>query len=120
MTTHKTLTFDGRDFVLLFDDLIPPLNDEERSALKESIRQHGVLEAVKITPDDAVIDGGNRLRLAKELGLTLSRVPLVEVPASTKTAETLAVQLNSVRRQWTAERRILVAHRLRKRGYPLS
>src|SRR5262249_38288470 len=47
--------------------LLPPLTPEERAALKESIRQHGVMMQIEKDEHGNVLDGHHRLELVEEL-----------------------------------------------------
>lgn len=115
MEHNHTVEFDGRVFTLSYVELIPRHTTEELEALKASIQQHGILDPVKHTPDDVVVDGATRLQLAKELGLSLSDVPLKEV--SSESADDLAVQLAFAHRAGTRERRKILVFRLRQLGW---
>jgi hypothetical protein len=117
---ETVMEYDGRFFTLRYLTLVPPQTEDVLAALKKSIREHGVLDAVKITHDDIVIDGTTRLRLAKKNGIPLKDVPLIEMQLSDEDATVLAVSLNSVRRQLTKEHRVLMAHRLRRRSLTLA
>jgi hypothetical protein len=46
-----------------FKNLLPPLSREEFSALRASIKDHGVLDPVVMDEHDAVLDGHNRLEI---------------------------------------------------------
>jgi hypothetical protein len=46
-----------------FKNLLPPLSREELTALRASIKDHGVLDAVVTDEHDAVLDGHNRLTI---------------------------------------------------------
>jgi len=48
------------------------------SSLKESLRQHGLLNPVAITPDNVLIAGHRRLEAAKELGWNTISVRIVD------------------------------------------
>jgi N6-adenosine-specific RNA methylase IME4 len=50
--------------------LLRPLTPSEYQALKESIRENGLLEKIKITPDGTVLDGHHRLKACQELNIT--------------------------------------------------
>jgi ParB-like chromosome segregation protein Spo0J len=117
---ETVLEYDGRYFTLRYADLFPKQTDEELAALDESIKKHGVLDGVKHTPDDIVIDGGTRLQRAKKLGIPLKDVPLIEMQLSDDEALEAAVFLNAARRQLTKEHRVLLAHRLRRRGMTIA
>src|SRR5262249_23792420 len=114
---HPTIEYEGRTFTLSYVELIPRHTDEELESLKLSIQQFGILDPVKHTPDDVIVDGATRLILAHNLGIPLSQVPMKEV--SSETADDLAVQLAFAHRAGTRERRVILAHRLRQLGWSL-
>jgi hypothetical protein len=123
MQEDRVLEYDGREFLMPYIDLVPGHTDDELARLRESIRMHGVLKGIQVTPDDVVVNGHTRLRIARELGIPLANVPFEELQVGTEAAMLLAVQLNTVPaigRQWTRERRIVMAHRLRKRNWTLA
>ena len=49
---------------------LPPLKPEIREALKESIRESGVLVAVEKDEAGNILDGHHRLEICEELGIT--------------------------------------------------
>jgi ParB/RepB/Spo0J family partition protein len=51
-------------------NLFRPLSDKEHARLVEDIRAHGVLQPIEITADGTIIDGHERVRAARALGLT--------------------------------------------------
>jgi hypothetical protein len=57
------------NLVLLFPDLLRPLDEAERDGLEASIQQNGILAPVVVDEDNAVIDGGHRLGIARRLGM---------------------------------------------------
>lgn len=102
----------NRTFTILFPDLLRPLNDTELVALRKSIRKNGVVCPVIVDEEDGVIDGGNRLRIAKEVGLqnVLARL---ERNLTDEGKIALALELNDARRHLTpAERRKLKEDRV--------
>lgn len=50
-------------------EMFPLMDHDEYIALKDSIRANGLYQKVKITPDDLVLDGRNRMRACTELGI---------------------------------------------------
>lgn len=52
-----------------------PQTEAERAALRASIQAHGILDPIKVTPDMVVLDGHNRLAVARELGIPELTVP---------------------------------------------
>lgn len=57
--------------------LLPGLAEGEFAALRQGIREHGILVPLEVTPEGMVLDGRHRLRLAIELGLAHVPVRLV-------------------------------------------
>jgi hypothetical protein len=90
--------------------MLPALTDEEYAALKEDIREHGILYPVIVDEDWKILDGVHRVRIAGELG--------IEPPVSRHEGLTeqrklhLAVGLNTRRRHMDAERRRELVRRL--------
>lgn len=106
----------GKDtFTILFPDLLRPLSDAERRGLKESIeRREEVAVQVVVDEDFGVIDGGNRLTIAAEVGLDHVNY---EMRTSLTLAEkrALALELNEHRRHLSAdEQQALRQERIRK------
>lgn len=52
-----------------WSNILPPLNASQFEQLKESIRQHGVMEDILVSKDGYVIDGCHRIKACKELGI---------------------------------------------------
>lgn len=50
--------------------LLPPLSDDDRVALKASIERHGVLVPVEYDEAGAILDGHHRVDICTELGIT--------------------------------------------------
>ena len=49
-----------------FENLIPPLTDDEFKTLEASIIKDGVRESIIITADNVIIDGHNRYKICKK------------------------------------------------------
>jgi ParB-like chromosome segregation protein Spo0J len=105
-----------QSFTLLFPDLLRPLSADERGRLRDSIEARGkVVVPVVVDEDDGVIDGGNRVILAAELGL--AEVPVDVHPGLTHGQKRdLALSLNEDRRHLSAGDRQELALRLRQEG----
>jgi ParB-like chromosome segregation protein Spo0J len=56
---------------------IPPLNDTDRANLKRSIEEQGILQPVVVDEEGYVLDGHNRVEIARELGVLDSQIPTV-------------------------------------------
>jgi ParB-like chromosome segregation protein Spo0J len=67
---RSTRDLDGLAAHRLQSALFRPLSDQEHARLVEDIRTHGVLQPIEITADDTIIDGHERVRAARALGLT--------------------------------------------------
>ncbi|MGK7937616.1 MAG: ParB/RepB/Spo0J family partition protein [Xenococcaceae cyanobacterium] len=85
--------------LLSIDEIVLPksqvrhyFNQEKLEQLAESIKQHGVLEPILITPKNELIAGERRLRAAKMTGLTQLPVKILDVSPSE--AKTLAIVEN--------------------------
>lgn len=70
----------------------PWMNQADQTALDESIREHGILQALLITADDEIVDGRHRWRSARHLGLT--EVPCTLVSADDANSIILATILD--------------------------
>lgn len=93
--------------------LLPPLSEEEYEALKESIREKGVLVAVEVDEFGVVLDGHHRVQIATELG--------IEYPTNVRSGldeaakRSLARTLNTQRRHLSqAQKRMVIADELRE------
>src|SRR4051812_39572096 len=58
-------------------DLVPPMGENEYGALRASIEQRGLQTPIDIDAGGTVLDGHQRLRAARELGLEQVPVRLV-------------------------------------------
>lgn len=114
MAQAPTVKIGRRTFTLLFHDLLRPLTESERQALKNSIREYGIRVPVMVDEDDGVIDGANRLQIAAELGLDDVPVDVQRaLPHEWKVG--MAHDLNDARRHLTpAERRKLKEQRVER------
>ncbi len=109
-----TLTVAGIDYTLPFADLLPALPDGELDALRDDIRERGIVVPIVIDEHHNVIDGANRLRIAAELGLR--NLPVDIRPGlSRPEKEELAEDLNLHRRHLTREQlREVIGSRLKR------
>lgn len=85
-------------------ELFPRLEGEEFAALVADIRQHGLLETIKLL-DGRIVDGRNRYLACMELGIE----PRTEVLASTVDPFDYAFSQNFHRRHLTTEQRAAIA-----------
>lgn len=51
-----------------FRDLLPPLTSEEYEGLRQALKQHGCLDAIKVW-GDTIVDGHNRYKICNEEGI---------------------------------------------------
>jgi hypothetical protein len=96
--TTKTVTA-GRDSY----KFMPPLSMEEETGLRESIREHGVLQPVLADEHGVIIDGYNRARLAEELGVKFQQKIVRGLSEDAKTD--LAFRQNMARRNLTSQQK---------------
>lgn len=108
----QTVRVGAQEFLTPFAHLLPGLAADELEALREDVRERGIVVPVLLDETGAVLDGHHRLRVAAELGL--EAVPF-EVRAGLDDAEreALAYGLNLHRRHLTPE----VLRALRARGW---
>jgi len=93
---------------------MPPLSEDQLTALREDIAKNGVLVPVTVDQHGRVLDGHNRSAIADELGIDYPTV-VVEV-ADDEAAMDLAVTLNGARRHLNQEqKRALIEHELIRR-----
>ncbi len=83
-------------YTVLFPELVRQLRPAERAAMRESIKAHGVQDSVHVDERDGIIDGANRLRLASELGQSVTRI--VHMGLNEAQKRKLALSLNLDRR----------------------
>jgi len=93
---------------------LPPLSDDERKALRESIETFGVLHQVVTDEDGTIIDGHHRAEVAAELGIEYSTTVLPGLSEEEKIETALTLNLGR-RHLDLEEKRVLVAD-LRERG----
>lgn len=99
----KTITIDGATFTCTLSERFRRHTADEIDVMRESIREHGVREPVKIyhdtdlNLDGCVLDGEGRLGLSAELGLEPRSKHLGKL--STEAAYELAKVYNDARRQ---------------------
>jgi N6-adenosine-specific RNA methylase IME4 len=112
--SSPTVTVGGITYQLPFEDLLPALADDDLKALRDDIRERGIVVPIVIDEHHNVIDGANRLRIAAELGLRNLPVdirPGLFLPDK----EQLAEDLNLHRRHLTREQlRDAIARHLKR------
>ncbi len=99
-----------------FYSAVRPLTPEERKALKDDIKLHGVLTPIIVDQHDHIIDGFHRDEIAKELGL---RCPVIVHKGTDEQHRAMALSLNVARRQLTAAQRRDMAIEMKKAGKSL-
>lgn len=87
--------------------LLPPLSDEEYTALKDDIKEHGILIPIELDEHGYILDGHHRLRAWHELRNEGIKVPdyerLVRVGLSEEEKRNHIRVLNIVRRHLTKQ-----------------
>jgi hypothetical protein len=109
----------GREAVSEQYQLLPPLTDEEYGALKEDIRQNGIIVPVIVDENGVVLDGHHRVKIAKELGITDYDVKIRRYEDEDGKIED-AIKLNLARRQLSRDQKQSLAADLRARGWTLE
>ena len=94
---------------------LPSLNLDEYEALRESIRENGVIESILVDEEGNVIDGHHRLKVCEELGIKCPRRALMGLSDEQK--QDLSLELNLHRRQLTKEQKKEIAANLREQGW---
>lgn len=88
-----------KTYRVLFPDLLRPLNERERIALKKSINRRGIQSPVIVDENDDIIDGANRASVAAEL--KIDTLPTKRIGRGNMTDDEkaqLCVDLNAARR----------------------
>lgn len=73
--------------------LLPPLPDELRAALKADIAARGVMVPVEVDEDGVVLDGHHRAEIAAELGIEYPTVTRTGMDESAKRVHVLKINL---------------------------
>jgi hypothetical protein len=94
--------------------LLPPLTDEERAALKADIAARGVMVAIELDENGNILDGHHRKAIAEELGIEFPSVVRTGMDEAAKREHVL--KINLLRRQlgpiaWADTFRKLAAER---------
>lgn len=112
--SSPTVTVGGITYQLPFEDLLPALADDDLKALRDDIRDRGIVVPIIVDEHHNVIDGANRLRIAAELGIR--NLPVDIRPGlSHPEKEELAEDLNLHRRHLSREQlRDAIARRLKR------
>ena len=88
-------------------ELIPSMRPEEYEPFKADIAEHGVIFPVEVDEHGVVLDGRERLRACRELGLDCPRVIRIGLSEEEKFA--LVISLNLIRRHLSADQRACIA-----------
>ena len=112
--SSPTVTVGGITYRLPFEDLLPALADDDLKALRDDIRDRGIVVPIIVDEHHNVIDGANRLKIAAELGIR--NLPVDIRPGlSHPEKEELAEDLNLHRRHLSREQlRDAIARRLKR------
>jgi ParB-like chromosome segregation protein Spo0J len=94
---------------------LPSLSLDEYEALRESIREKGVIEPVVTDEEGNVIDGHHRVKACEELGVKYPTRIIAGFSEEQK--QDLSVELNMHRRHLTKEQKKELAVNLRKQGW---
>ena len=94
---------------------LPSLSLDEYEALRESIREKGVIESILVDEEGNVIDGHHRLKACEELGIECPRRALMGLSDEQK--QDLSLELNLHRRQLTKEQKKEIADGLYEKGW---
>lgn len=96
--------------------VMPDLTSAEYEALREDIRQRGVLVPVEIDAETgAILDGHHRVAIAEDLGITYPRVVRAGLGHEERLAHAVVLNLN--RRHLTPESRAEAVAALRSQGW---
>lgn len=78
---------------------LPLLSADERTGLKRLIEIHGFTDPIEITKKNVILDGHNRVDVAKEIGLTELPFRIIDIPEEEEL--NYIIDKNSARRQMT-------------------
>ena len=93
--------------------IVPPLGQDEYDRLRESIEQNGVLVPVITDEHGFILDGHNRVEIARELGLLDSQIPsLVKIGLNEEQKLLFVADLNLRRRQMTTRQKVQTVMRI--------
>jgi len=107
MTTHNYETLEPHPLAAL----MPMMDDDAFAQLKADIAKHGIREPITIYQGLA-LDGRNRLRAARELGLTLCPDNFKEFKGTLAEAEAFVLSTNLHRRQLNNKQKQELAQRM--------
>lgn len=84
------------------NDELPQLTKDERTGLKRLIELHGFTEAIEITKNNVILDGHNRVSIAKELNMKELPYRIIDIEEHEEFKYIL--DKNSSRRQMTQKK----------------
>lgn len=93
-------------------EVFEDLSDEDYTALKNDIQKNGVRIPVEALPDFTLIDGHQRLKIAKEIGL--ATLPCIIKNLSEAEAKQWIITANLLRRHLNPEQRAIAIAKLSK------
>jgi len=99
-----------------YAELYEPHTPEQYAALRESIAQHGITDAILVSEAGVIVNGHTRAAIAAELGIDCPRA--VAVAADEGELLERLVLANGNRRPLKGEHRAAVVNALRARGWP--
>jgi hypothetical protein len=94
--------------------LLPNLDDDQRSALKESIRENGILQPIEVDEAGRILDGHHRAAIAAELGIACPSRTINGLDEAGK--RRYAITVNLMRRQLDKTMRGALVAQLRSEG----
>jgi len=94
---------------------MPAPDSSTFGSIRESIRRDGIRVPLDVTPDDVILAGTTRFRIAKELGIKAVPVRMVDIPEDRQFEYILRDNLE--RRQLTLDQRAQVVALLIEHGF---
>ena len=93
-----------------YEEMVPPLTEEEYDRLKNSIKEVGLYERIKINQDNVILDGHHRFKACLETGV----MPKFEPKhfASKLDEEIYVIEANVIRRQLTTYQKTVLGTKL--------
>ena len=97
LQVNTTLNLDDIIINLEYEEIIPPLTDDEFERLKNSIAEVGLYEPIVVNKERVILDGHHRFKACKDVGV-LPRFTIKSF--DTKIAEEIyVIETNVIRRQ---------------------
>ena len=93
-------------------ELIPPMSPEDYANLLEDVKRNGILQPIDITPDNVILDGHQRVKVARELGIEEVEVRIPELVGIDEDEYLISVTMN--RRHLTEGQKAVLANEYRK------